>query len=230
MTSPSTAPDTPRSGSGRASAGASRLQPREWLKMAARWAATMVILPHLLLYWIKAVFFGRDRALEDATEALARWPGIVGRYLRRAFLARVLRRCHPTASIGFGTLFSKTGACIDANVYIGPRCHVGLVHIEQGALLAAGVHVTSGGLTHGIADVTIPIRDQEGTATLVRIGAGAWIGSAAVVMADVGRDTVVGAGAVVTKPLPDGVVAVGVPARVVRRRGEPDDSSPRPRT
>lgn len=230
MTSPSTTADASPAGSVDAPRSASRWQPREWLKTAARWAATVVILPYFVLYWIKAMFFGRDRALEDATEALARWPGVVGRYLRRAFLARVIRRCHPTASIGFGTLFSKIGACVDANVYIGPRCHVGLVHIEQGALLAAGVHVTSGGLTHGIADVTIPIRDQEGQATLVRIGAGAWIGSAAVVMADVGRDTVVGAGAVVTKPLPDGVVAVGVPARVVRRRDAPDDSSSRPAT
>jgi len=53
---------------------------------------------------------------------------------------------------------------------------------------------------------------------VVRIGAGAWIGSAAIVMADVGSDTVVGAGAVVTKPLPDGVMAAGVPARALRSR------------
>jgi acetyltransferase-like isoleucine patch superfamily enzyme len=52
----------------------------------------------------------------------------------------------------------------------------------------------------------------------VRIGTGCWIGSAAVVMADVGRNTVVGAGAVVTRPLPDWVVAVGAPARPVRER------------
>ena len=65
-----------------------------------------------------------------------------------------------------------------------------------------------------------PIRDQAGGVTAVLIGAGAWIGSAAVVMADVGPDTVVGAGAVVTKPLPDGVVAAGVPARILRRRDE----------
>jgi acetyltransferase-like isoleucine patch superfamily enzyme len=40
----------------------------------------------------------------------------------------------------------------------------------------------------------------------------------------IGRDVVVGAGAVVTEDLPDGVVAVGVPARVVRKR----DPSPTP--
>jgi acetyltransferase-like isoleucine patch superfamily enzyme len=41
-------------------------------------------------------------------------------------------------------------------------------------------------------------------------------------MADVGPNAVVGAGAVVTKPLPGWVVAAGVPARVVRvREGAP---------
>jgi acetyltransferase-like isoleucine patch superfamily enzyme len=37
-------------------------------------------------------------------------------------------------------------------------------------------------------------------------------------MADVGPKTIVGAGAVVTTPLPGGVIAAGVPARVVRQR------------
>ena len=45
-----------------------------------------------------------------------------------------------------------------------------------------------------------------------------WIGSAAVVMADVGADTIVGAGSVVTTPLPPSVMAAGVPARVIKDR------------
>jgi acetyltransferase-like isoleucine patch superfamily enzyme len=67
------------------------------------------------------------------------------------------------------------------------------------------------------------IRDQPSSKNPVRIGSGAWIGSAAVVMADVGKDAVVGAGAVVTKPIADRAIAGGVPARVLRERtdGEP---------
>jgi virginiamycin A acetyltransferase len=57
---------------------------------------------------------------------------------------------------------------------------------------------------------------------MVHIGVSAWIGSAAIVLADVGAQTIVAAGAVVTKPLPDRVVAAGVPATVIRRR----DASP----
>ena len=46
-----------------------------------------------------------------------------------------------------------------------------------------------------------------------------WLGGGVIVLPGVtiGRDTVVGAGAVVTKDLPAGVVAVGNPARVIRR-------------
>jgi virginiamycin A acetyltransferase len=190
----------------------------EGIKCTVRVGATILVSPLLLLWWMQARLIGPDRATEYATETLAFLPGLLGRYLRRAFLGRVLVRCHPTAEIGFGVIFSKAGAVVEENVYIGPRCHIGLAHIERDVLIAAGVHVTSGSRMHGLADPTRPIREQEGVNSMVRIGAGAWIGSAAVVMADVGRDTVVGAGAVVTKPLPDGVIAVGVPARVIRVR------------
>jgi virginiamycin A acetyltransferase len=193
---------------------------RDWLKVSARCMATFLVLPWLVIYRIKSLFIGRDQALEGSSESLSLVPGLCGKYMRRAFLALVLAECHPTASIGFGVLFSKTGAAIGAHVYIGPRCHIGLATIERDALLAAGCHVTSGAQTHGFDDLSRPIREQEGTPMMVRIGAGAWVGSGAIVMADVGRDTIVGAGAVVTKPLPDQVIAAGVPARVIRSRRE----------
>ena len=74
---------------------------------------------------------------------------------------------------------------------------------------------------------TRPIKDQGGGRTLVTIGAGAWVGSNAVVLADVGDGAVVGAGSVVTKPIPAYAIAAGVPARVVRSRrpGGPGASS-----
>ena len=53
---------------------------------------------------------------------------------------------------------------------------------------------------------------------MVRIGEGTWVGSAAVIMADVGKHSVIGAGAVVTEPLPDYVIAGGVPAQIIKNR------------
>ena len=187
--------------------------------------ATLLVVPALLSFWLRSLVLGRDRAFEASTHALSLIPGLTGQYIRRAFLARVLRRCDATAVVSFGTVLSQADASIGPNVYIGPHCDLGLVEIEQDALIAAGVHIPSGPYTHGTATLATPIREQPGSPQLVRIGAGAWIGNAAVVLADVGRDAIVGAGAVVTKPIPDRAIAVGVPARVVRYRdateGEP---------
>jgi virginiamycin A acetyltransferase len=191
---------------------------REAVKGVVRVLAFVAVAPQLISFAVRSRILGRDRALEGSTQALALVPGLVGQYLRRAFLAQAIASCHESAAISFGTIFSQTEARIDANVYVGAHCFLGLVHIERDVLVGSGVHITSGRKTHGTADPSTPIREQEGQRTLVRIGEGAWIGSAAVVMADVGRHSVVGAGAVVTQPIPDGVVAAGVPARVIRQR------------
>ena len=191
---------------------------REFVKGCARLAALFAVSPLLFSYWCWSLALGRDRALEGSSQTLSLLPGLIGIYMRRAFLMQVLAGCHKSVTVEFGTLFSQTGARLDENVYIGPRCQLGLVHIERDALLGPAVHVPSGAQTHGIDDPTKPIREQEHIRSQVRIGAGAWIGSAAVVMADVGSGSVVGAGAVVTKPLPERVIAAGVPARVIRPR------------
>ena len=191
---------------------------RSGIKLVAHGVSTVLVLPALASFAIRRLILGPDRALEGSTQALALLPGVAGCYLRRAFLSHVLAYCDRTATVEFGTIFSQIGAHLDANVYVGPRCHLGLVHLERDVLLAAGVHVPSGAETHGAADVDRPIRDQPGRRALVRIGEGTWVGSAAVVMQSVGCHAIVGAGAVVTTPIPDYAVAVGVPARVVRDR------------
>ena len=192
---------------------------REAIKAALHGLALVVVMPSVISWWLRARVLGPDRALEGSTQAWALVPGLIGRYLRRAFLSRVLRSCARTATIEFGTIFSSASSSIGDRAYIGPRCHLGWALIGDDALLAAGVHVPSGANTHGIDDPNTVIRDQPGKKVPVRIGNGSWIGSAAVVMADVGRDSVIAAGAVVTQPIPDLTIAGGVPARVLRHRG-----------
>jgi acetyltransferase-like isoleucine patch superfamily enzyme len=191
---------------------------REAVKLAVYVTAKVVALPALISFHIRAAVLGRDRAITSSTQTLSLIPGLTGQYIRRAFLASALEHCDRSATIEFGVLFSQAGARIEPRVYVGPRCHLGLVHLEQDVLLGAGVHVPSGAATHGTDDALRPIREQPGTRTRVRIGEGTWVGSGAIVMADVGKHVVVAAGAVVTKPLPDYVVAAGVPARIIRDR------------
>ncbi|WP_202879232.1 sugar O-acetyltransferase [Nocardioides cynanchi] len=61
-------------------------------------------------------------------------------------------------------------------------------------------------------------RDKWESAEPIAIGDNVWLGGGVIVCpgATIGADTVVGAGAVVTRDLPAGVLAVGNPARVVR--------------
>ena len=114
----------------------------------------------------------------------------------------MLEHCDPSACVEFGTVFSQCAARIGANVYIGPYCQIGRADIGAETMLSAGVHVPSGPGTHGTARLDIPMRLQPGNLRIVRIGRDCWIGSAAVVMADVGEQTIVAAGAVVTRSFP----------------------------
>lgn len=191
---------------------------KEAVKAIAFVAATVLIAPLLVSYWLRAALVGRDRALEGSSQTLSLVPGLIGQYVRRAFFARTLASFHRTATIEFGVLLSKADTRIDEFVYVGPRCHLGLVHLQRDVLLGPAVQIPSGGQTHGIADLGHPIREQAGIRTLIRVGAGTWIGAGAIVMASVGCDSVVAAAAVVTHPIPDRVIAAGVPARVVRER------------
>jgi maltose O-acetyltransferase len=62
-------------------------------------------------------------------------------------------------------------------------------------------------------------RDKREAAEPIVISANVWLGGGVIVCPGVtiGSDTVVGAGSVVMRDLPAGVVAVGSPARVLRR-------------
>ena len=91
--------------------------------------------------------------------------------------------------------------------------------------------VSSMATTPSRVDLVVRFDSRAETRALferVTIGADSWIGNRSVVMADVGRRCVVGAGSVVTKALPDGSLAVGAPARPVGSRDAPTAEPSRP--
>jgi acetyltransferase-like isoleucine patch superfamily enzyme len=91
------------------------------------------------------------------------------------------------------------------------------VELGRKVLTANGVYISDN--LHGYRDPETPVADQP----LVQlgptvIGEGSWIGhNACVIGVRVGKHCVIGASAVVLRDLPDYSVAVGAPARVVRR-------------
>lgn len=193
---------------------------RDLIKRLMFMASAVFVFPSRLSFLLRSRFQGSDRALAGSSQLWALVPGLLGQYCRRAFLNQTLEFCHRTVTVEQGTLFSKTGTRLGENVYVGPACHIGLAQIEDDVLIAAGVHIPSGPNTHGTERLDIPYREQPGELERIRIGRGAWIGSASVVMADIGDQSIVAAGAVVTEPVPARVVVAGVPARVVKALSE----------
>lgn len=148
-------------------------------------------------------------------------PGIVGDYLRAAYYRLTLREASLDVRISFGSFFAHPQVVLARDVYIGPYCVIGRARIGERTQIASHVQILSGRYQHA--------RDKEGRIsgsreeafTETAIGADCWIGAAAIVMAGLGAGTTIGAGAVVTKPIPPGVVAVGNPAAAIRTQSDP---------
>lgn len=181
------------------------------------------MLPAVVLFHAVACIGGRERVFETFSEVLCGAPGIVGVYLRQAFYRGCLPQCGENVHLCYATVLADPRARLGRNVYIGLFCVLGRVTLEDDVLVASHVSIINGGRLHGIEQVDVPIREQPGEMRRVTVGRGSWIGERAVVMADVGQHCVVGAGAVVTRPVPDYAVVAGVPARIVRFRNETDD-------
>ena len=191
---------------------------RNSLKKSIDLLAFLAVLPAFLLYRMAAAGMGKDRAFPGWSHFYSLFPGISGVFLRRAFYRLVLDSCAPDVCLTFGTIFADPATRVGHGVYVGAFCCIGECALEDDVLLSSHVSVLSGPHQHGIERLDIPIRKQPGVRRRVTIGQDSWIGEHAVVMADVGRHCVIGAGAVVVKPIPDFAIAVGVPATVIGYR------------
>ena len=197
---------------------------KETLKATANALAMVAVLPAVLLYRLGALVLGPEGAFPGWSQAFSLVPGLSGVYLRLAFYRLVLPRCGDGACLCFGTVFSHPTAEVGRNVFVGVGCMLGDVTLEDDVVIASHVSIINGHRQHGIERLDIPIRDQPGEYPRVTVGRDSWIGERSVVMANVGEHCVIGAGSVVTKPVPDFAIALGSPARVVRyRTGDTSD-------
>ncbi len=106
---------------------------------------------------------------------------------------------------------------------VNPYCvlygHGGL-RIGNGVRIAA--HTVIIPSSHGFDDLQVPMHQQPATSRGIVIEDDVWIGAGARIVdgTRIGTGSVIGAHAVVTHDIPPYSIAVGVPARVIRRRGE----------
>jgi bifunctional UDP-N-acetylglucosamine pyrophosphorylase/glucosamine-1-phosphate N-acetyltransferase len=129
---------------------------------------------------------------------------------------------------------------LEDHVSVGPYCHLRKsAYLERGVEIGDHAEIKNSRLGAGtkchhfsyLGDATIGAKVNIGAGTITlnfdgvrkhqtHIGDRAFIGSDTLLRApvSVGEDAVTGAGAVVTKDVPPGMVAVGMPARAIRRR------------
>lgn len=117
----------------------------------------------------------------------------------------------------------------------GKHCHFGKgIYANFNLTLVDDTHIYVGDYTMFGPNVTIAsaghpilpeLREKQYQYNFpVHIGRNCWIGAGVIIVpgVTVGDNTVIGAGSVVTRDIPDNVVAVGNPCRVLREIGERD--------
>lgn len=160
-----------------------------------------------------------DFVFLTCTQLLALLPYLVGTIIRYEFYRFTLRKCGKNVMIGFGTVFLYRDVEIGDNVLIGMYNTVHYVDFGSYVLTADGCRFLSGSRYHSFDRLDVPVALQGGYLRRIRIGDDSWIGANAVVMDDVGSQSVVAAGAVVTKLVEARTIVAGVPARCVGSRG-----------
>jgi len=146
----------------------------------------------------------------------------LGKRLRRATCSHIFRHCGRNVNVERGAYFGygrhvsiAFGSCIgiDAHLYSGASITIG-----SGVIMGPDVVILTS--SHRFYDVGQPICVQGAEFTPVVIEDDVWIGLRAVILPGVriGRSSIIGAGAVVTKDVPAYSIVGGVPARVIRSR------------
>lgn len=165
----------------------------------------------------------------------------VGRPIHVAWKARVWPRA-VIRVVGGGNVQVGAGSQIldfamlmtyGGDIRIGSSCTVNpfcVLYGHGGLTIGDGVRIATQAVfvpaNHGFEDPAVPIWKQPETRLGITVEDDVWIGAGARVLDGVriGHGSVIGAGAVVTKSVPPLSIALGVPARVVGRRGDGAES------
>lgn len=125
--------------------------------------------------------------------------------------------------VGRGTILS----CKNGDIILEDHANIGFnVEVFSAARVRIGKHVLVAAYTYLVGGdhlydrVDVPVLHQGRTAQGIDVGDNVWLGAHVVVTdgARVGRDAIVGAGAVVVGEIPEFHIAAGVPAKVIRDR------------
>ena len=196
----------------------SEYSPRYCLKCMATAVCLLITGPFGILSRLCHRRLGWEGPFDFFAKFFSQFPGKTGQFLRTSFYLITLDECYCDLAVAFGSFFSHPNARVGRGVVIGANSIIGTADIGQNVLIGSRVSVLSGKYQHGGAlqtggvDSESPPRFQR-----VTIGDRCWLGEGCIVMASIGAASVVSAGSVVNKPLPPDSIAVGNPARTLKR-------------
>jgi len=191
---------------------------KNFLKHFFNLICIILVLPLFIIYKLLCVFLDSEQTFQGMSQFFSLFPGVIGNYLRRSFYFLSLKKCSLDCCISFGTVFSSPLSEIGKEVYIGTYCTLGDVNLGDNVLLGSNVDIINGAKQHYIDNLDIPIKEQGGEFPKVSIGEDTWIGNGALVMCNVEKKCVIGAHALVNKEIPEYSIAVGNPAKIVKKR------------
>lgn len=154
----------------------------------------------------------------SASQALSLIPGSFGCTLRYTFYKRSLKHLGRPVLFSFGVILTDPDISIGDNVRFGPYNTIAKVNIGNDVLTAQHVHFLSGSTQHHFERLDVPIISQVGALETIQIHGDNWIGTGSIIMADIGKGAIVGAGSVVTRPIPDYAICAGSPAKTIKSR------------
>jgi virginiamycin A acetyltransferase len=175
-----------------------------------------VVVPVLALCWLFRIGWLR---FETGSFLLATVPGGLGVWWRRNWYRRTLQRCGLPLFVDWMSFIYLPDTGLGDDVYIGPFSSIVSADIGDHVLIGTRVSIARGNHQHGSARLDIPMTEQPGQPRKLKIGSDVWVGTGAVVLADIAPGTIVGAGAVITKAFEPYSILAGVPAKVIRKRG-----------
>lgn len=164
----------------------------------------------LMIYYIFAQY------LPASTNRYFRWC----RSIRYFCVKRCFDKCGKEVNVEKGARFGTgKGIVIGDHSGIGVNCSIhGPLTIGDNVMMGPEVVVLTN--SHRFDKVDIPMNMQGTDSDPVVIGNDVWIGTRAIILPGVtiGSGVIIGAGAVVTKDIPDFAVVGGVPAKIIYYR------------
>jgi len=148
----------------------------------------------------------------------------LGPKLRALFYETTLPKCGKDLYVYPGvTFYFPYNISIGDNVYLNKNVSITArdeVTIGNNVLIGPNVVINTG--NHTFSDRDIPIVKQGHTSEKIVIGDDVWIAANAIILkgVNIGEGSVVAAGAVVNKDVPPYTVVGGVPAKIIKIRGE----------